>query len=171
MLSIETGLVSDLYRVLILLHIIVAILGFGGVLWNGVYAFHSMKRPGPEGRAISEANFGVASIAEYLIYAVPVTGVLAMWASDSAWAFEDLWIWLSLLLYAVSLGVSHSVLIPGHRKINQLLLEMESSPPGAGGPPPQVAQVQALGKRQGAASGVLDLMLVAVLVLMIWRPT
>ena len=170
-LSIETGLASDLYRVLILLHIIVAILGFGGVLWNGVYAFHSMKRPGPQGRAISEANFSVSALAEYLIYAVPVTGVLAMWAADGAWAFEDLWIWLSLALYAVSLGVSHSVLIPGHRKINQLLLEMESAPPGTGGPPPQVAQVQALGKRQGAASGVLDLMLVAVLVLMIWKPT
>lgn len=171
MLSIETGLSSDLYRVLILLHIIVAILGFGGVLWNGVYAFQSMKRPGPEGRAISEANFNVASFAEYAIYAVPVTGVLAMWASDGIWSFGDLWIWLSLVLYAISLGVSHSVLIPGHRKINGLLLEMEQGPPGAGGPPPQVAQVQALGKRQGAAAGVLDLMLVAILVLMVWKPT
>ncbi len=77
LLSIDTGLESDLYRVLILLHIIVAILGFGGVLWNGVYAFHSMKRPGPQGRAISEANFSVSALAEYAIYAVPVTGVLA----------------------------------------------------------------------------------------------
>ena len=42
------------------------------------------------------------------------------------------------LLYIVALGVSHSVLIPGHKKINALLLEMEQGPPPAGGPPPQV---------------------------------
>ena len=38
------------------------------------------------------------------------------------------------------------------------------------GAPPQVAQVQALGKKQAATAMVLDLILVVILFLMIWQP-
>ena len=40
----------------------------------------------------------------------------------------------------------------------------------AGGPPPQVAQLEANGKRMAMLGGMLHLALVAILVLMIWKP-
>lgn len=171
MILAEMGTNTGLYKVVLLLHILTAIIGFGGVILNGVYAAEGQKRPGPGGRAIAEANYVVSvKWAESFIYAVPVFGVLLVLMSDSTWEWEQTWIWASLLLYAISLGISHSILIPGARKINALLVEMEQAGPPTGGPPPQVAQIQALGKKQGMTSMVLDVALIAMLALMIWRP-
>src|SRR5262249_11978383 len=169
MLGYESGL-STTFKVLLVLHILSAIVGIGGVLLNGLYAAQAQKWQGPPGRAISEANYAVTSVAEKIIYLVPVFGILLVFASDDFIKFSDTFVWLSLRLFIIALGIPHSVLIPGHRKINGLLLEMEQGPPPVGGPPPQVAQIQALGKRQGGAAMVLDLLLVVILCLMIWQP-
>lgn len=166
---LAAGVDSGLYKVVWVLHILTAIVGLGGVMLNGLYAAEAKKRPGPAGRAVSEANYAVAAIAEYFIYAIAVFGILLVLLSDGGWEWGQTWIWLSLVLFAVSLGISHTVLIPGHRRINGLLAEMEQGPPAAG-PPPQVAQIEALGKRQAAASMVMDLLLVTFLALMIWKP-
>ena len=47
---------------------------------------------------------------------------------------------------------------------------MEQGPPPTAGPPPQVAQIQALGKRQAAAGATLNVVVVIFLILMIWKP-
>ena len=161
---------SGLYKTLLVLHILTAIVGLGAVMLNGLYAAQAQKRQVPGGRAVSEANFAVSTVGEYFIYAIPVFGILLVLASDGAFKFSTTFVWLSLVLFVGALGVSHSILIPGHRKINALLLEMEQGPPPVGGPPPQLAQVQALGKRQAAAGMTLDVVLTAILVLMMWQP-
>src|SRR5580765_4903235 len=151
MLAYESGL-SNTFKVLLVLHILSAIVGIGGVVLNGLYAAQAQKRQGPTGRAVSEANYAVTSVAEKVIYLIPVFGILLVIAAPGDFIqFSDTFVWLSLVLFAIALGISHSVLIPGHKKINSLLLEMEQGPPPVGGPPPQVAQIQALGQRQGAA--------------------
>jgi hypothetical protein len=164
------GTNSGIFKLLLVLHILSAIVGIGGVMLNGLYAAQAQKRQGPPGRAVSEANFAVSNVAEKVIYLIPVFGILLVLASDQGIEFGDLFVWLSLLLFAIALGISHSVLMPGHKKINSLLLEMEQGPAPVGGPPPQVAQIQALGQRQGGAAMVLDIILVAILALMIWQP-
>jgi hypothetical protein len=169
MLAYESGL-SNTFKVLLVLHILSAIVGIGGVVLNGLYTAQAQKWQGPPGRAISEANYAVTSVAEKVIYVIPVFGILLVLASDDFIKFSDTFVWLSLVLFVIAIGISHSLLIPGHRKINGLLLEMEQGPAPVGGPPPQVAQIQALGQRQGATAMVLDLILVAILCLMIWQP-
>jgi Predicted integral membrane protein (DUF2269) len=161
---------SGIYKTLLVLHILTAIVGLGAVMLNGLYAAQAQKRQGPPGRAVSEANFAVSSIGEYFIYAIPVFGILLVLASDKAWKFSQTWIWLALLVYAAAIGISHAILIPGHKKVNALLLEMEQGGPPAGGPPPQVAQLQATGKRMAAAGATLNVFVVIFLVLMIWKP-
>ena len=161
---------SGAYKTLLVLHILTAIVGLGAVMLNGIYASQAQRRQGPTGRAVSEANFAVSNIGEYFIYAIPVFGILLVLVGHDAWKFSQAWIWLALLLYATALGISHAILIPGHKKINGLLAEMEQGPPPAGGPPPQVAQIQALGKRQAAAGATLNVFVVIFLVLMIWKP-
>jgi uncharacterized membrane protein len=135
-----------------------------------VYAAQAKKRQGPTGRAVIEANFAVTNVGEKLIYAVPVLGILLVLASDEAWSFSDTWIWLSLALYVVGLGVSHSVLFPGTKRIIALMVEMESGPAPAGGEPPQVAEIEAIGKRQAMAGGFLDVLLVVLVGLMVFKP-
>lgn len=164
------GLNSGIFKALLVLHILSAIVGLGAVMLNGLYAAQGQKRPGPGGRAISEANFAVSNVAEKVIYLIPVFGILLVLASDSAIKFSNTFVWLALALFIGALGVSHGVLTPGHKKINALLLEMEQGPPPAGGPPPQLAQIQALGKRQAAAGASLNVVVAVILILMIWKP-
>lgn len=161
---------SGIYKTLLVLHILTAIVGLGAVMLNGIYASQSQKRPGPAGRAVSESNFFVSKIAEKFIYAIPIFGILLVLASDKAWKFSQTWIWLSLVIYVVAIGISHSVLIPGHKRINALLAEMEQGPPPAGGPPPQAIELQAIGKKMAAAGMTLNVTVVIFLVLMIWKP-
>lgn len=166
--ALDLGVDSTTYRVVLLVHLLVAIAGFGGVLLNGVYAAQAAARPGPEGRAISEANAAVSGIAEWLIYLVPLSGLVLVGVSDGAWSLGDTWVWLSLVAVAAAAVASRAVLLPGHREINRLLAEAEQH--RGEGPPPSLAAVEAIGRRQAVVGAGLDLLLVVVLVLMIWKP-
>jgi hypothetical protein len=170
----EAGGNDFVYGFLLLLHIFAAIIGFGGVFWNGLYAQQAQQRPGPGGVAINQAVFAVSKVAEYAIYAVFVFGVLLVLVSEnSAIEFSQAWVGLSMLLYIIGIGVSHGMLFPNVRKANALAEELartEGPPPGAQGPPPQVLELQELGKKIGMADVILKVLLVAVLVLMIWKP-
>jgi uncharacterized membrane protein len=164
------GYSSGIYRFFLLCHLITVIVGFGAVVLNGIYANEAKKRPGPPGRAVTEANFLVSGIGEYFIYAVPVFGILTVVASDKVWKFSQTWVWLAMLIYIIAIGLSHSIMIPGVKKIIGLQKEMEQGPPPAGGAPPQVAELQATGQRLAATGAALNLMLVVVLILMVWKP-
>jgi uncharacterized membrane protein len=164
---------DTVYGVVLLLHILSAIIGFGGVMLNGLYGQQAQQRPGREGVAISQANFAVSKVAEIFIYLVLVFGVILVLLAEEPVGWGDLWIWLSIVLFIVSLGISHGVLWPAARKMNALTEELsttEGPPPGAGGPPPQVVQIEALGKRLAKADGALKVFLVVILYLMIWKP-
>jgi uncharacterized membrane protein len=168
------GITSTAYKIVLLLHILCAIVGFGTVFLNGLYGAQAKRRPGPGGLAIQEANLFVSKIAEYFIYAVFILGIGLVSMSDDAWKFSQTWIWLAMLLYIVGIGVSHGVLFPNAKKMRDLAAEMVAAgPPPADappGPPPQVAEMERRGKTLGAASTFLHLLLVAILVLMIWKP-
>jgi uncharacterized membrane protein len=157
------------YRILLLLHILAVIVGIGTVMLNGLYDAQSRRRPGPGRRAISEANYAVSSKAEYVIYTIPILGILLVLVNDG-WDFDQTWIWLAIVLFVVALGISHAVLFPSHKKLNALLAEMEQGPSPAGGPAPQAAEVETLTKKLAGAGTTLNLMVVVFLVLMIWKP-
>jgi hypothetical protein len=124
--------------------------------------------------AINQAVFAVSKVAEIFIYLVFVFGVLLVLMSENDLiSFSDLWISLSILLYLIGIGLSHAILFPSVRKANALADELsrtEGPPPGAQGPPPQVVQLEELGKKIGTTDMVLKLILVAVLFLMIFKP-
>jgi uncharacterized membrane protein len=161
---------SGLYKTLLVLHILTAIVGLGAVMLNGLYAAHAQRRPAAGGRAVSEANFAVSTIGEYFIYAIPIFGILLVVVGHPLWKFSQTWIWLSLVIYVVAIGISHSILIPGHKRINALLAEVEQGPVPAGGPPPQAVELQTIGKRMAAAGATLNVFVVIFLILMVWKP-
>jgi uncharacterized membrane protein len=168
------GIDSTGYKIVLLLHILCAIVGFGAVFLNGLYGRESKRRPGPGGLAITEANLAVSKVGEYFIYAVFVFGISLVLMSDKAWKFSQTWVILALTFYVVGIAVSHAVLFPNAKRIRDLAAELVSAgPPPAGappGPPPQVAEMERRGKTLGIASTFLHLLLVAILVLMIWKP-
>lgn len=165
------GVGSFWYNLVLLLHIVCAIVGFGGVTLNGVYAARAQKLPPDQNLAVMEVNSFVSmKVAEIFIYLVPIFGIGLLGLSDKVYEFGELWVWLSLVIYVAALGVSHGVLMPTVKQMLSLQREMVAAGPPVGGPPPQAERLASLGQRIGATSTVLHLSLVAVLVLMIWKP-
>ena len=172
------GINSGTYKLLLVLHFLSIIIGFGPTVLAGVFGAKAKARGGREGQAVAEVTFEVIDgWAQWFIYAVPVFGILLVMVSDDAWQFSDAWISFSFLLYFVSLGVVHGAHRPNIRRMNALMAELNTgaaaSPGGggaAGGPPPQVAELQMRGKRAAAVGALLNLLLVIILVLMVWKP-
>ena len=162
------------YRLVLLLHILTAIIGFGAVFLNALYGRAAERRKGVEGLAIAETNYDVSQTATYFIYAVPVFGILLLLMSDDFYKFSQAWISASFLLYIVGLGLSHGVLRPNVKKMHALMRELVTmGPPAAGaaaGRPPQVEEIEQRARTVGTTSAILNLILVVILYLMIWKP-
>ena len=169
----DTGINSGIYKFLLVLHLVAVVVGFGGVVLNALYGARAKKAGGREGLAVAEANFWVTErAAEPAIYAVFILGILLVLASDEAWDFGDTWISFSMLLYIVGIALSHAVMRPAVKRMNVLQAELASAAPapGAGGPPPQVAELESLGQRVGVVGAVLNVLLVIIIALMVWKP-
>ena len=126
-----------------------------------------------EALAIFEANELVSKIGEYFIYAVFLLGFAVIGLSDSVWKFSQTWVWLAVVLYIVAIGISHGILMPTVKRMGALMRELVAAgppPPGAAGPPPQAAEMAALGQKLGVVGPVLDIFMIVVLFLMVWKP-
>ena len=169
---------DDFYDFVLVLHILCAIVGFGAVFLNGIYGAQMKARlqtgRAPEALAIYEANLTVSKVGEYLIYAVFLLGFALLGLSDSVIEFSQTWVWLSVVLYLVAIGLSHGVLQPTVKRMGVLMRELVTAgPPPAGappGPPPQAVEMQALGQRLGVVGPTLDLIMIVILFLMVWKP-
>jgi len=166
---------SGKYKFVLVLHLLSAIVGFGAVFLNAIYGQQARARKGREGLAISEANFLVSGVGTYFIYAVFVFGVLLVLLSSKQWKFEQFWIWASMALYIIGIGLSHGVLRPNVRRMQALMGELAEGgpPPGGaatGGPPPQVVELEERGRRVGVTGATLNVVLVLILFLMVWKP-
>ena len=161
---------DNAYDFVLVLHILTVVIGLGAVFLDGVYGAQIKARRGPEGLAIAEANFTVTKLAEWFVYTIPVFGVALVFMSDDVIKFDETWVWLSLLLYIVALGLSHGMLMPTVKRMHVLMKEMIEGPPPVGGPPPQAAEMEKLGKRLGAVRATFNLLVVVIIVLMVFKP-
>ena len=123
---------SGVYKVVLVLHLLTAIAGFGGLAVNGFYGALAAKRRGREGAAIGAAVDSGYKASEWPIYAVPVLGIILVLLSEDIFGFGQLWITLSLLLYIVAIGLMHAVHLPTVRRINALLAELAAGAAGGG---------------------------------------
>jgi hypothetical protein len=172
---------SGVYKLLVVLHILTAIIGFGAVFFNGIYGAQAAARRGPEGLAITQANLLVSRIAEFFIYAVFVFGLLLVFFSpDERYEWGDLFVWLSIVLYVLGIGISHGLLMPNVRRMVALSTELvamgppPTTPPPAGAPmpapPPQVMEIERRAQIVRMADIALKIILVGILFLMVWKP-
>jgi len=169
------GVGSGFYKFIFLLHIVSVIAGFGITILAPFFGEEAKKRRGKEGLAIAEATVSVITTkAEYIIYSVPIWGILLVLLSDDAWKFSQAWVSISFLLYAAFIGVVHAVHLPNLKAMNVAMATLAAGPPpgaaAAGGPPPQVAELEARGKKAAAVGMALNLLLLLILIMMIWKP-
>jgi uncharacterized membrane protein len=162
---------TNLSTFLILLHIGCALLGFGGVAYNGIYLLHAHHQSPLQRAAILEANRDVTRIAEILIYAVFVLGLLVVASSHSAWKFSDGWLSAAMALYLVDMGILHGFIRRGQRQYDRLIEQVNGSAVPVGPEPP--AEVHELNRlEQQISFGWIgfDAVFLIVVYLMVFKP-
>jgi uncharacterized membrane protein len=165
------GVNTNLNNFLILLHIGCALLGFGGVAFNGIYLLHAHHRSPQQRAAIIEANRDVTKIAEILIYAVPILGLLVVATSKSYWSFKQGWLSAALLLYIIDLGILHGFIFRIQKQYNGVLERVNASPlPAGSGPPDEVAVLSQLEQRISFGWIGFDVVFLIVVYLMVFKP-
>jgi uncharacterized membrane protein len=166
------GVDSNLYDVVLVLHLVLAFAGFGGVAFNAVYLARTRQLPPAQRWAAVTVNFQISQLAEYLIYAVAILGFALVSMSQQQWKFTQGWISVSLGLYIVLVGVFHGIVRPNQRDFNRYLEILANAPTLAvGSPVPVEVSLADKAERNVAAGwGAINLLVVAIVVLMVFKP-
>lgn len=168
------GLLPDTfgYRILFLLHLVLVVVGFGTSFAYPALAARARKLPPAEGHAIGHAMLEISKpLTTYPIWAAGAVGIILVGVSEQ-WKFSQAWVSISFVLFFGAVIFAWFVHMPNLKKMDGLqeeLLAMEGPPP-AGGPPPQVTELQARGKRAGMYGGLLHLVFLLLVIDMIWKP-
>ncbi|KGJ71743.1 conjugal transfer protein TrbL [Cryobacterium roopkundense] len=138
------------------LHIVAAVFIVGPMAILPMTAMR-LVRAGQSGPvAVLAKSVSIFSLLSLLV-AVLGFGALSM----GGYVFAATWVWLSIVLYAIALAINLFLVVPALQSAAEELTARE----GAG-----VATKVAAYSRIAMGSGIAALLLVAVVVLMVWRP-
>jgi uncharacterized membrane protein len=162
---------TNLSTFLILLHIGCALLGFGGVAYNGIYLLHAHHQSPLQRAAILEANRDVTRIAEILIYAVFILGLLVVASSHSAWKLSEGWLSAAMVLYLVEMGILHGFIRRSQKQYNELIEQVNGAAlPAASAPPEAVTALSRLERQISFGWIAFDVVFLIVVYLMVFKP-
>lgn len=156
------GYRGDLYNAVLVLHILAAIIGFGGMFIAGFYGNEARTLPGREGLAVAQTTLKVTGrIPTVAVCAVPILGILLILMSEDTIKFSAIWVSLSFLLYIVLMGLATGIQVPTIRK----MVALRAGADGAAS-----FEVQAMGKKVATVSAIVNVLWVVVLILMVYKP-
>jgi len=148
-------------------HILSVIVAFGPVFAFPLIAAQAQKDP-VHGRFGAE----IIDLIERRI-TLRVAGVVALFGIGLIFTahvnfFSSPWILIAVVLYIAAYAFAGFVQAKNSARMVELLQAMPPGPPPPGTPPP--AEIVALGKKLQYGGMYLTLSIVAIVVLMVWRP-
>ncbi len=144
---------QGIFDVLVAMHVVCALVGFGSVAISGVYGA-SARRSGEQGPSEETARyFRSRGWPELLILAVPVFGATAVGFRPEGADFGDVWVIGGLVAWALASALLVGVVRPAEIRIR-----------GGG------ADVHTSGSRLMWAAAASDVLFVVALALMITQP-
>ncbi len=159
----DRGIVFD---AVLVAHVLSAVVAMGSILATGTYA----SIAGRPGRARS------GGVRRYFrpgtnwvpraLYVVPLLGLVLVVLGHEAHRFDQLWLWLSTLLWVVGAILAQGVLWPAERQVQARLAGGAGGSGGAAG----AGSLGSISRRVAAAAAGVDLCLLAAFVLMVGRP-
>lgn len=154
------------FQLLLTLHLLCVIGGFGYLAYSGVTLVVGRRR----GAAIGtlEVTLQVGVLAELLIYGAVVFGIAAV-GSSGRWTFQQTWVWSALILYVVAIGILHGLIKRSQREYASLARQLSEVGP-VRQRPPEIDRIESLEQRIAVGWGVFNLLVVAVVCLMVWKP-
>ncbi len=159
---------TNLFRLLVLVHVASAVVGFGALALQSLAVARLRRFDGAEAYAVARANYAQVRVGEKFLYVLAVAGVAAVAASDGRVGFDEPWLGIAGGVYLAALAVLHGWIAPARRQLLVVLGGLAGEP--VSGDAPHRVDLGPLGRRLSLGGAVLDLLLVAALVLMIWQP-
>lgn len=163
---------ETVYLLLVTLHIVAVVVGFGSTFVYPMFGRRAAKIRGREAAAMSDATLSAAKILTTpMIYAAAIIGLILVAVGPYDW--DARFVQASIVLVIVATLFSAFVHVPNLRAMNRLtheLAEMGAPPSGASGPPPQATEMETRGKAAARNGGFLDLMFLALVLLMVFKP-
>lgn len=148
------------YDVLVGLHVVCAVIGFGAVAISGAYGAIGRKagRPGARPEAAEEVRryFASGSALENLVLVAPVFGIVAMSVRPGGSEFGQIWAIAGTVIWVIAGGLLTAVIRPATRRIRQAGAEVTAVGPEA--------------RRLMWAAAASDLLFVVALFLMVTQP-
>ena len=144
------------------LHVLCAVAGFGALGATGAYASAARRSPDPSASASLARFFSPGrNWGARAVLAVPVfgAGLLAI-GHDAGRAYP----WIGLAVWFAATGIASAVVWPGERGLQRLFAE------GAAVPEGRIAELRALAARVERGAAATSLCFVLALVVMIAQP-
>lgn len=156
---------STLFDITVLLHIAAAIVGFGGIIAHSTYHARAFRSPAGEAKPILDATLGVARWADMGIYAVLPLGIVAILFSDKQISMGDLWVSISFVVWFALVGVLHALVRPAVKTMAARAEALDPATVLATDP-----EAQGVSSKLMMGEAASQLLVVAALVLMTWKP-
>lgn len=161
------------FKVLVLLHVVCVIGGFGGLAYNALYVSLAQRRPGGGTSAVLEVNRMVSGLGEVLVYAAVLFGIGAVGASHKTFSFGDAWVSAALAVAVVDVGILHGWIRPNQRRYVAVVNELEK--PLADGETAEdrvgdVHTLQSLERKIGFGWGAFNVLVIGAVYLMVFQP-
>lgn len=158
------------YNILVMLHLLSVIGGFGAVAYNALYLNLARRQAAAEGsRAVVEVNTVVTGLAELLIYSALVFGIGAVTASHGVYKFSQAWVSAAFGVYIVDIAILHGWIRRHQRRYALVANRLEASGPDSR-PTQALAELQDLDRRISIGWGAFNLLVVGAVYLMVFKP-
>jgi hypothetical protein len=155
------------YNLLLTLHLLCVIGGFGFLAYSGLALVAGRYRGAPVGTL--EVTLQLNGLAELLVYGAFVFGIAAV-GSSKVWKFSQTWVYLAFALYLVDIGILHAVIKKSQREYVSLARKLASIEVAVPGRPAEVGRIEDLERRIAVGWGVFNVVVVVVVFLMVFRP-
>jgi uncharacterized membrane protein len=168
LIGLGLGTEGSLYRLVLLLHIACAAIGFGAVSFNALVRSRARQHDGDVEFILLEDNAAIGHIAEFFMYGVLIFGLLVALTSQNTWQLNQSWLSLSMLLYLIELGLLHGIIHRAEREYRVLLRQVNNG--GERDQSADIAQLEHLEQRVALGWAGFDVIFLVILYLMVFTP-
>ncbi len=159
------------YDIVLFLHILTAIIGFGSTFVWPVLSVEARKLPPEQALVVNRIAMGASKkLTTPFTIATGILGAALIGMSDGFYEFSQSWVSLAFLLWLAGAGLALGLHGPNLGAMLALQEEMVAAGPPQGGPPPQVAELQERGKKAQMYGGILHLLFAVLLIVMVFMP-
>ena len=158
------------FNILVMLHVLCVIGGFGALAYNGLYVTLAQRRPAGGTGAILEVNRMISGLAEILIYAALLFGIGAVASSHSEIKFSQAWVSAAFAVYLVDIGILHGWIRPNQRRHAEVVDRLEKPAAAGESRDGDVALLQSLEKKVGFGWGAFNVLVIGAVYLMVFQP-